>query len=191
MEASNQNIPGDLKELIRQVIGEFVQNENSRLEPAYKAELMEERRRREQLERRVNELVEESQRSRQLAEEAERQAAIRAELQRHGVVKLDLAYRAVKEDVKRTPDGRLVAQGADGEVGLREYIARFVDENPEFLPARISGGSGSPSGGRTTLPGPTPFSADLEKIRPGMDREDLERIRQEVARVAMQTLSGR
>lgn len=191
MESSNQNSRGDLKEVIRQVIGEFVQNENSRVEPAYKAELIEERRRREQLERRVNELAEESQRNRLLADEAERQSAIRAELQRHGVVKLDLAFRAVRDDVKRADDGRLVAHGTEGELGLREYISRFVGDNPEFLPARISGGSGSPTAARTTLPPPAPFSAELDKIRPGMDKEDLERFRQEVARVALQTLSGR
>jgi hypothetical protein len=191
MEPSNRTSPDDLKGLIRQVIGEFVQNENSRVEPAYKAEIIEERRRREQLERRVNELAEESQRNRMLAEEAERQSAIRAELQRHGVVKLDLAFRAIKDDVKRGEDGRLTAVGTDGEVGLREYVARFVGENPEFLPARISGGSGSPTAARTTLPAPPPFSAELDKIRPGMDKEDLERFRQEVARVALQTLSGR
>lgn len=191
MESSNHNSQDDLKTVIRQAIGEFVQNENSRLEPAYKAELIEERRRREQLERRVNELAEESQKNRMLAEEAERQSAIRAELQRHGVVKLDLAFRAIKDDVRRSDDGRLTAAGNEGEVGLREYVTRFVGENPEFLPARISGGSGSPTAARSTLPTPPPFMAELEKIRPGMDKDELERFRSEVSRVALQTLSGR
>ena len=59
--------------------------------------MQEERKRREQLERRLNELVEENKRSRQMAEEAERSAAIRAELQRLGVAKVDLAFKAVQD----------------------------------------------------------------------------------------------
>ena len=69
-----------------------------------------------QLERRLNELVEENKRSRQVAEEAERSSAIRAELQRLGVAKIDLAFKAVQDDIVRTEDGRLVARGETGEV---------------------------------------------------------------------------
>ena len=71
----------------------------SKTEPAYKVELVEERKRREQLERRLNELVDENRRSREMAEEMERSASIRAELQRLGVTKVDLAFKAVKEDI--------------------------------------------------------------------------------------------
>ena len=103
----------------------------------------EERKRRESLEQRVNELVAENQRARAAAEEAERSAAIRAELQRLGVAKIDLAYRAVKDDIYRSEDGRLVAQdGAE----MREYLAQFVGENPELLPARLAGGVGGERG---------------------------------------------
>ena len=35
-----------------------------------------------------------------MAEEAERNAAIRSELQKLGVAKVDLAYRAVRDDVQ-------------------------------------------------------------------------------------------
>ena len=94
----------------------------------------------------MNELVEENTRSRQMAEEAERSATIRAELQRLGVAKVDLAFKAVKDDVQRTEDGRLVADGENGAVGLRDYLTQFVSENPEFLPARNLGGSGVMSG---------------------------------------------
>ena len=127
---------------MRQAIQEFLEEQTSRTEPAYKAELVEERKRREQLERRLNEVVEESKRSRQAADQAERGSAIRAELQRLGVAKIDLAYRAVQESIFRTEDGRLLAHGDSGEVPAKEYLASFVSENPEFLPARISGGSG-------------------------------------------------
>src|SRR5579883_2689966 len=135
---------------------------------------------RETLEKKVNELIAENQRAR---EAAERSAAIRAELQRLGVTKIDLAYRAVKDDVYRGEDGRLMAQGGSE---LRDYLAQFVDENPELLPARLAGGSGA----RAAQKGPEANGVDLSRIRPGMSAEELDRVRQEVARVAAQTLRG-
>jgi molybdenum-dependent DNA-binding transcriptional regulator ModE len=72
----------DIHGVIREAIEEYSRREAAKAEPAYKNELIEERKRREQLERRVNELVQENARSRQLAEEAERNSTIRAELQR-------------------------------------------------------------------------------------------------------------
>lgn len=177
----------ELRSLIRGVIDEFVQAEQAKAEPAYKAELLDERKRREDLERRVNDLVQENTRSRQMAEEAERNSSIRAELQRLGVAKVDLAYRAVKDDVHRRDDGELVARGGPGEVPLREYLKQFVQENPELLPARIPGGSGMGSGSKVA---PTAGGLDLDKIRPGMSPEELEKVRQEVAKVASQALRG-
>ena len=177
----------ELNSIIRGVIEEFVRAEQSKAEPAYKAELMDERKRREELERRVNELVQENQRSRQMAEEAERGASIRAELQRLGVAKVDLAYRVVKDDIQRAEDGRLVVKGGQGEVPVREYLTQFVQENPELLPARITGGSGMGSGPKLA---PNVGGHDLEKIRPGMSPDELEKVRQEISRVASQTLRG-
>ena len=174
----------DLRTTIRDVIAEFVKAEQTRTEPAYKTELIEERRRREQLERRLNELVEENRKSRLKAEEVERGAAIRSELQRAGVGKLDLAYRAIRDDVQRAEDGRFVVKGSMGEVALKDYVAEFVSENPELLPARMSGGSGEPA---PTAKGPG-TSVDLDRIGPGMSSEDLDRARREVARVAAQIL---
>lgn len=176
-----------VQEIVKRTIEEFVKKEQARSEPAYKAELLEERKRREELERRVNELVEENRRSRAQAEEAERSAAIRAELQRLGVQKVDVAFRAVKDDIVRAEDGRLVARSEQGEVGLKDYLARFLGENPEFLPARIPGGSGATGGQKPPAAG----GADLDKIRPGMSAEEAERIRQEIARVAGEALRGR
>jgi len=98
----------DVAAIVRQAIEEYTRREQARSEPAHKAELQEERKRREQLERRVNELVEENKRSRQMAEEADRHAAIRAELQKLGVSKVDLAFKAVRDDILRAEDGRLV-----------------------------------------------------------------------------------
>ncbi len=173
----------DIRALIQDAIREFVNQETAKSEPAYKAELEDERRRRETLERRMNELVEENRRSRLMAEEADRNSAIRTELQRLGVNKVDLAYKAVKDDIQRTDDGRLVAKTGQGEQGLKEYLTHFVSENPELLPARVLGGSGASGHQRA---GGFSSSFDLDKIRPGMPKEELERARQEIARVAQQ-----
>jgi hypothetical protein len=178
----------DIAAIVRSAVEEFARNEQRKAEPAYKVELVEERKRREALERRLNELVEENRRTRAAAEEAERSAAIRAELQRLGVAKVDLAFRVVKEDIQRADDGRLVARGGSGEVGMKEFLTQFVAENPELLPARISGGSGVGSAPKAA---PGGGGVSLDQIRPGMDPEELERIRQEISRVASQTLKGR
>ena len=178
----------DVPTLVRQAIDEFVRADQNRKEPAYKTELQEERRRREELEHRFNDLVEENKRSRQMAEEAERSSAIRAELQRLGVGKVELAYKAVKDDIARTEDGRLIGKTDGGDVGIKEYLANFVTSNPEFLPARISGGSGVTPSQKTSSS--SSGGIDLEKIRPGMSGEDLERARQEISRIASQSLRG-
>ena len=178
---------GELRSVIRSVIDEFMRAEQVKTEPAYQAELIDERRRREQLEHKVNELATENKRNKQLAEEADKQANVRAELQRLGVAKVDLAFRAVRDDIRRKDDGRLVAKGDRGELSLREYLEQFVNENPELLPARIAGGSGMEPVQRAAQ---GERGIDLDKIRPGMDPEELERIRKEVARIATQSLRG-
>jgi hypothetical protein len=71
---------------------------------------------------------------------------------------------------------------------MKDYLAAFVSENPEFLPARIPGGTGmtanlkAPATGRETV--------DLERIRPGMSAEEMQRVREEIVRVASLTLRG-
>jgi hypothetical protein len=79
-----------------------------------------------------------------------------------------------------------VARSGQDEMDAREYLSQFVSENPEFLPARIPGGSGVAATQRTAGAG----GADLDKLRPGMNAEELGRIRQEIARVASQTMRG-
>src|SRR5579862_1993069 len=133
----------DVRTMVREAIEEFFKSERERLEPAQQVALNEERSRREGLEQRVNELVAETEKARMRAEEAERSAAIRAELQRAGVTKLELAYKAIKDEIYRSEDGRLVAQGG---MDLRDCVTRFAQENPELLPARLAGGSGAATG---------------------------------------------
>lgn len=195
MDENNKGTPAnkgpepesELRQMIRKVIQEFVQTEQQRTEPAYKAELVDERRRREQLERRMSELEQEATASRRMAEEADRSSKIRSELQRLGVQKLDLAFRAVKEDVFRGEDGNLVAKTNQGEVSVQEYLTQFVNENPELLPARIAGGSGVAGGKR---PNGVQAGFDLEKIKPDMSADDRDRARREIAQVAAQVLRG-
>jgi hypothetical protein len=153
----------DIREIVQAVVQEFMPQ---------KTELDEERKRREALEERVRELVVK-------ADEAERSAAVRAELQRQGVAKLDLAYKAIRDEIQRGEDGKLI--------GMREQVEQFVKENPELLPARLGGGSGAGAGQRSA-PGET--RVDLETIRPGMSPEELDRVRKEIARVASLTLRG-
>jgi hypothetical protein len=178
----------DVRGIIRDAIEEYARKAASRAEPAYKNELAEERKRREQLERRVNELIQENTRSRQIAEEADRNATIRTELQRLGVAKVDLAFKAVKDDIKRAEDGRLMGSGEQGAVGLRDYLTQFVNENPEFLPARNLGGSGVVAGSKSPISAAP--AVDLDKIKPGMSPEELERVRQEIVRIASRSLGG-
>ena len=178
----------DVQAIVKQAMQEFFQEQQSKSEPAYKTELIEERKRREQLEKRLNEVIEENKRTRAVAEQAERASAIRAELQRLGVSKVDVAYRAVHDDIFRTDDGRLMARGEEGEVPAKDYLATFVAENPEFLPARISGGSGITAASKAPREGAT--NVDLEAIRPEMSSEEMERVRKEILRVASQNLRG-
>lgn len=176
-----------LRHLMRSVIEEFLASGRGHGAQGQSSELEDERRRRESLERRVNELVEENRRARSVAEESERSAAVRGELQRLGVAKVDVAFRAVKDDIVRGPEGRLVARTASGEQEVREYLSSWVQENPEFLPARIAGGSGATSPQRGAQHG---AAVELEKIRPGMSPEELQRVREQIQQVALQSMRG-
>lgn len=190
IRTNNEQAPPamDVKTVVRQAIEEFVRAEQQKAEPAYKAELEDERKRREGLESRLNQLVEENRRARAAAEETDRSSQIRSELQRLGVGKVDLAFRAVKDDIVRGDDGRLQARGGEGK-SLQDYLASFVQENPELLPARIAGGSGMKPAARQTTPD-APRSIEIEKIKPGMNKEDLDRVRQEISRLTSQALRG-
>jgi hypothetical protein len=179
----------DVKNVVRHVIEEFMRAEQSKAEPAYKAELIEERKRRETLEGRLNQLVEENRQARATAEQMDRHSQIRSELQRLGVAKLDLAFKAVKDDIVRTEDGRLIANDGQEHRPVQDFLRKFVEENPELLPARIVGGSGASTTTRNAVSAGS-SAIDIDKIRPGMSKDELERVRQEVARLATQALRG-
>jgi len=136
------------------------------------------------LERQLGELRQAAESYKAKAESAERAAAVREELRKLGVTNVELGYRAVREDVVRREDGALVGRTAGGEVALADFLSRFVEANPELLPARRLGGSGSVGSTRSE----EGSHLDVDSIRPGMDPADLERARREVARVISRSL---
>jgi len=146
----------------------------------YRLELEGERRRREELEQRVQELAAENQRTRREVAERERLGRIRDALQERGVRKSDLAVRIVREDVSLSEDGELYGVLRGEKLPLEDYLTRFLGENPELLPPRIPGGSGVPSKSGSEL---TRSSFELDDIRPGMKPEQSKRAWQEVARL--------
>lgn len=172
-----------VQSLIRNILDEVMSSQQKQAEPAYKRELNEERSKRELLEKRLNEVIDENHKAKAATEALERESRIKAELQRHGVLKLDLAYRAVKDDIQCDSDGTLMARAADGPLPLKDFVKIFLDDNPELLPARNTAGSGSLSPGRAKT---TPSSFDLDSIHPGMSKEEMARARHEIARIANQ-----
>jgi len=181
MDQEVKGLTVDIRRIVEEAVTEYARKAAEAKEPAARAELGEERRRREMLERRLSEMEEESRRHRAASEEANRHTAIKAGLERVGVKKPEMAFRLVKDEVFRDESGDLYARTEQGSVPLEEYLTRFVAENPEFLPARIAGGSGaSPSRGVESEGG----VFDLSRIRPGMTAEEKQRARKEIARIA-------
>ena len=186
---TSEDIARLIEQTVEQTLAAVQERQKAQTEPtetALHGELSQERKKRESLEKRVNELIEEGRKAREAAEQADRYATIKSELQQLGVVKVDLAFRAVRDDVRRDGE-RLLAQTEDGAMPLRDYLTQWVAANPEFKPPRIAGGAGtSPS--RSSAAGSSSF--DMERIRPGMSAEEMERARQEIARVAAHALGG-
>jgi hypothetical protein len=67
---------------------------------------------------------------------------------------------------------------------IKEYLSAFVTESPEFLPARIAGGTGMTATQKASTDGRD--AVDLERIRPGMNAAEMQRVREEIVRVASQ-----
>lgn len=121
--------------------------------------------------------VEESERKQQesasKAEQTERFSAIRTSLQNAGAnpKKIELAFRAVKDDVVRTEDGALIVKGVGKDKEdqpLDTFVAGFLKDNPEFLPPRGVTGSGQQQGGEQHRQG----EVDSDSIKPGMSEKD-------------------
>jgi hypothetical protein len=172
-----------IREIVQDAIQEFLRHKQRESEPAHRAELQEERRRREQLEAHVRELLQKARDSEQEVARTRMTSAVRDELQRHGVKKVDLAYRSIKDDIRQDERGGYTVQSKDGQLPLQEFVKNFVDENPEFLPPRITGGSGS-TGTTEEVSG---VRVDLDAIRPGMSDEERRQVHTAIANLASQT----
>jgi len=120
--------------------------------------------------------VEESERKQQetaaKAEQSERFSSIRTALQNAGAnpKKIELAFRAVKDDVVRAEDGALIVKnvGKDKEdQPLDVFVAGFLKDNPEFLPPRGVAGSGAERSEQHRQ-----GEVDADSIKPGMSDKD-------------------
>ena len=115
--------------------------------------------------------------------EAEKRNAIVDILRRLGVSNIELAYRAVKENVRQAEDGQYVAE--DGKiVPLSEYLEGFVTQNPELLPVRVGGGSGIGIAKGTAVE----EGIELESIRPGMPREEWNKAREYISKLLLNSI---
>lgn len=181
LPAKTDNGGSGLKRLIEDVVREFQTAQVKQQEPVYRAELAEERRQREDMERQLRDLIEENRRAKERAEQVETASFIKSELQKLGVTKVDLAFRAIKDDVQKDSTGRYSARSTTGALPLEEYLKAFVEENPELLPARNVSGTGGQTAVRRAN---NQVGLELESIRPGMSQEELAKVRHEIARVA-------
>ena len=179
----SEESPDELDALMRKTVREFTRQTSEQEESALTVKLNDERRRRESLERQLNDVREESRRGRQQAELMDRQSQIRESLQGLGVRKADLALKLVKDDIFRAEDGDLYADVAGQQTPYREYLRQFVADNPELLPPRIAGGAGAvgASDGEISSAG-----FDLDRIHPGMSQADSAHAWREVARLTGQ-----
>ena len=178
--------PADIRGIVQEAIEEFSRRKREETEPAHRAELMEERRRREQLESQVKDLLQKARESEQEVARTRMTSAVKDELQQLGVTKVDLAFRVMKDEIRQGGDGQYVARGRDGDMPLKDFVKKFVDENPEFLPPRIAGGSGTSGGGQD----PAGTRVDLDAIRPGMSVEDRRDIHRAISTLVSQTFKS-
>ncbi len=170
----------ELEALVRNAVREFTRQSSEQEEPAWKAKLNDERRRRESLERQLTDVRAESRRNRQQAELVDRESQIRESLQDLGVRRVDLALKLVKDDIFRAEDGDLRGEVEGKQIPYREYLTQFVADNPELLPPRIAGGSGAAG----ALEGEISSAGfDIDGIRPGMSHEESAHAWREVARL--------
>ena len=175
----------DIRSMMQAVIEEFVKAEQIKAEPAYKAELVEERKRRESLEQRVNELVAENER-------------IASEGGGSGAERGDPGGAAEAGGGEDRPgvqggEGRDSARGGRAAAGARTDRSCGIIWRSSWARIRSCCRRGWREG-RARAAGQRSVAeagaVDLDKIRPGMSAEERERVRQEIARVASQTLRG-
>lgn len=102
---------------------------------------------------------------------------LRQALSAMGVENLELAVKAVREDIVEAGDRKWVASVEGGDIPAQEYLTEFLKKNRELLPARRLQGGGMPAS-RVESGG----GVDLEEIRPGMDPVTLKKVRDAIGR---------
>lgn len=112
----------------------------------------------------------------------DRELFLKEQIRSLGVRNVDLAFRAVRDDVEQAENGAWMAVQNGERVPALQYLQEFVAQNPELIPARIAGGSGVPS-----RPGEYREECDLDQIRPGMDPASLRRAKEAVVRIIAQS----
>ncbi len=118
------------------------------------------------------------------AEEIERYSRIRTLIADAKATKVDVVFKNLKDDIYRGEDGELYAKVKGEDLPASEYVAGFLRENPEFLPPRIAGGSGSaPNRGASGA-----REVQLEDIKPGASPEVLEAARKKISELVGATL---
>jgi hypothetical protein len=115
----------DIKQIIRDTVRETLAQAEA---PEYMAALRDETRRRESLERRVNELVAELRCARESAKKSELASVVRAELARVGVGDTALWAPAIIEQLERDEAGHIVSKAGQG---LRAFVDEFVGEHTQ------------------------------------------------------------
>ena len=176
----------EIRFLIRGVIEEFVRAEQVKSEPAYKAELIDERRRREELETRVNEFVKENQRTRQVADERRKYVdsyGATTTGRRQSRSGLPRGERRCQTQRRRTAGwSRGSGRGSTARLSRADSYRR-IQNSCRLASPGVGHGVGNESAGGTVR-------SDLDKIRPGMSEEELTKVRQEISRVANQAMRG-
>lgn len=112
----------------------------------------------------------------------DREVFLRDQIRALGVRNVDLAYRAVREDVSKDQDGVWTAEVDGTKVPATQFLKQFIARNPDLIPARMISGSGAPSRAEET-----DHECDLDQIRPGMDPASMRRAREAVVRIIAQT----
>lgn len=112
----------------------------------------------------------------------DRDVYLKDQMRALGVRNIELAVRAVRNEVEMSDDGEWVAAINGERVEANQYLRSFVSQNPELVPARVISGTGIPS-----RHGELQEECDLDQIRPGMDPSSMRRAREAVVRIIAQS----
>ena len=117
----------DIQAIVRQAVREFIAMENTPTEPGWKAELREEIMHREQLERRVNELVTANRETMRARAADQLRSAVACELRWHGVEDVGLYGPAIEREIYLDDSGLPRFMARNG-MTLSQYVAGFLGE---------------------------------------------------------------